>query len=350
MDDLETSMVMRFDSSTTIVGPTEFQDSSFNAISGTKTEEDIDFKGWYFSSLEEPDLSLYSSVWDCWNPAESFKSILPTSTVPQDMDSTCDNDNQKLEGNHSSSTSDLSIASPAREIKSEEPFVKEDSSNGHMILTLLKSSTSNSTHDEPCQSVCDKSLEPQESNTVDLLTHSELLLKAFQSSTLSEIHRLKKILEDQDATSLERTSWSNLRSEDESDSETQNKKRRINPSRICEYKDCNTTRHYGHVGMHARFCSFHKEPGMINLSRKLCKECSKSACYGPPDTRKKLYCAEHKRHGTVNLTLRRCTFPNCGKTANYGHLGEITQYCSKHKTDEMKLRKVWMKTRGVQVC
>jgi len=116
------------------------------------------------------------------------------------------------------------------------------------------------------------------------------------------------------------------------------------PYRSCEFKECKTTRHFGFPGEKARCCFVHRKDGMVNLSLRTCKECTRTASYGYLPGRKKQYCAGHKKEGTVNLSLRKCNFQECNKTANYGYVGERLKYCSAHKMDNMRLRRSWAKS------
>lgn len=114
-------------------------------------------------------------------------------------------------------------------------------------------------------------------------------------------------------------------------------------SRICEQENCSTTRHFGWPGDKARFCFYHKKPGMFNLSLHKCIECNKTASFGYLSTKKKEFCNEHKKDGTINLSIRKCIFPECDKTANYGDFGDRLKFCRAHKMESMKLRRTWKK-------
>jgi len=113
----------------------------------------------------------------------------------------------------------------------------------------------------------------------------------------------------------------------------QNTKRR---GKLCERQGCNKARHFGHKkgegGM--QFCGAHKEPGMVNLSRKTCEfeGCARPASHGCPIQRKKICCSTHSKKGMVNLLMRLCLHPGCGKSANFkgGADGKFL-YCGTHK-------------------
>mmetsp|Transcript_39508 Transcript_39508/g.65149 ORF Transcript_39508/g.65149 Transcript_39508/m.65149 type:complete len:650 (-) Transcript_39508:390-2339(-) len=119
----------------------------------------------------------------------------------------------------------------------------------------------------------------------------------------------------------------------------QNTKRR---GKLCERQGCNKARHFGHKkgegGM--QFCGAHKEPGMVNLSRKTCEfeGCARPASHGCPIQRKKMKCLAHKKKGMINLALKRCLHPGCSVSANYtGPSNDGRRlYCFKHKGERVQ--------------
>lgn len=113
--------------------------------------------------------------------------------------------------------------------------------------------------------------------------------------------------------------------------------------RTCEKEGCPTTRHFGFDGEKARFCFYHKEEGMTNLSLRKCLECHRTASFGLLSTKVKEFCSEHKKEGHINLSLKRCTIEGCDKTANYGFHKEALQFCGIHKLEGMELRRTWRK-------
>jgi len=104
-------------------------------------------------------------------------------------------------------------------------------------------------------------------------------------------------------------------------------------SRFCEVENCETTRHFGPPGGKTRFCFYHKEEGMINLSLRRCLECTKTASFGYTKTNRKEYCYEHRKPDTINLSLKRCGHPGCERPASSTHSGR--KRCSLHKDDAL---------------
>jgi hypothetical protein len=67
----------------------------------------------------------------------------------------------------------------------------------------------------------------------------------------------------------------------------------------------------------ALFCRAHKRDGDIIVAPKLCQGlgCSTHASFGAPGTKRRLYCAKHKRADDVNLVTRQVTALDSAKFA-----------------------------------
>ena len=52
-----------------------------------------------------------------------------------------------------------------------------------------------------------------------------------------------------------------------------------------------------------RFCSEHKEEGMVNVKSMKCEHpgCMKEPCFNVPGSKTGILCSEHKEEGMVNL-------------------------------------------------
>jgi len=103
-------------------------------------------------------------------------------------------------------------------------------------------------------------------------------------------------------------------------------------SRFCEVESCETTRHFGPPGGKTRFCFYHKEEGMVNLSLRRCLECTKTASFGYINTNRKEYCYEHRKPDTINLSLKRCGHEGCERPASSSYCRKL---CSLHKDDAL---------------
>lgn len=80
----------------------------------------------------------------------------------------------------------------------------------------------------------------------------------------------------------------------------------------CEYYECTRQPTYGMDGERAKFCSSHKEEGMIDVKNCRCKHqgCTRQPNYGHEGSRAK-FCSSHKLDKMVNVVSRRCEFPGC---------------------------------------
>jgi EsV-1-7 cysteine-rich motif len=140
------------------------------------------------------------------------------------------------------------------------------------------------------------------------------------------------------------------------------------PHRKCKGEDCSLIASFGYKldGKGTKFCSKHKEVGMVNLLCKLCV-CGKARpCYNYEGLRgdycfsckeegminvndakcfcgrakpcfnlpglKQAYCSKCKLDGMVNVKDNKCP---CGIIANFGFYGSKPSSCSKCKTEEM---------------
>ena len=77
---------------------------------------------------------------------------------------------------------------------------------------------------------------------------------------------------------------------------------------------------------------------MISIFANLCRNenCFKTAAFGFPNDRKKLFCAEHKLPNTLDLNHKKCSYEGCSIRPNYYvPNNKLNQFCAKHKTSDM---------------
>lgn len=90
-----------------------------------------------------------------------------------------------------------------------------------------------------------------------------------------------------------------------------------------------------------KYCMTHTKEGMLNLTLKRCKgidgvKCYTSPIYNFPNEKKGIYCIQHKLDGMVNVTGKRCENKECNFIAQFNFESEITgRFCSTHKLDGM---------------
>jgi hypothetical protein len=87
-----------------------------------------------------------------------------------------------------------------------------------------------------------------------------------------------------------------------------------------------------------RFCSSHKEIGMVNVKDETCKNiiCNKRPVYNYEGETNPIFCKDHKEIGMVNIKDKKCEKENCNKRQNFNYDGETKGlYCSTHKLEGM---------------
>lgn len=109
-------------------------------------------------------------------------------------------------------------------------------------------------------------------------------------------------------------------------------------SKRCENLECKKRPHFNHEWKSvARFCSQHKEMDMVDVISKRCEqlECKKLPTYNYEGKTRK-FCNEHKQNGMVNVKGKRCEYTDCKKQPIYNYEGKPTGiFCSEHKKDNM---------------
>lgn len=107
----------------------------------------------------------------------------------------------------------------------------------------------------------------------------------------------------------------------------------------CAKDDCNKRPGFNFTGeKRGKFCSAHKETGMIDVVHKKClfENCNTQPTYNHPDEKKSLYCKTHKLDGMVDVRHIKCKHYKCKKRpcCNYENM-LVPEYCSEHKLDDM---------------
>ena len=95
---------------------------------------------------------------------------------------------------------------------------------------------------------------------------------------------------------------------------------------------------YGPMGTKKRnFCKQHAPSDYINNISKRCfyLHCNIQPCYGLLGTTFAVYCKQHAPAEYVDIKNKRCLYATCTTFAHYGLPGYSSEYCAKHKTNEM---------------
>ena len=117
----------------------------------------------------------------------------------------------------------------------------------------------------------------------------------------------------------------------------------------CLNPNCSHEPSFNFFGLSAKYCSFHKEPGMINVKDRKCEECLDQfnkglipateivhASFGKiGDTYR--FCLSHKQNDMINLFCKNCESPGCEKQAIFGEPGESAQFCLTHRNENTVL-------------
>jgi hypothetical protein len=110
-------------------------------------------------------------------------------------------------------------------------------------------------------------------------------------------------------------------------------------SPTCEKNGCNKIPIYNYEGeTKKRFCKDHKEIGMINVSDKTCEKegCNKRPYFNYEGETKGKFCSSHKEDGMIDVKNKNCEYEGCNKQPNFNYQGESKgRFCKDHKEDEM---------------
>lgn len=107
---------------------------------------------------------------------------------------------------------------------------------------------------------------------------------------------------------------------------------------MCVYDGCKNWTGFNFEGLKARYCSIHKEEGMVDVKNKTCDYvgCRKQPAFNFEGELKGIYCSIHKKEGMVNVKSKLCSYIGCKTIPCYNFEGEKKGlYCSIHKEDGM---------------
>jgi hypothetical protein len=84
----------------------------------------------------------------------------------------------------------------------------------------------------------------------------------------------------------------------------------------------------------ARFCSKHKEHGMVDVINRTCEKCDIKPSFNTFGSIRARFCAQHKEDGMVDVRNRRCE--NCDTVPVFNTPGMRNgRFCAQHKEDGM---------------
>eukprot|EP00903_Cladosiphon_okamuranus_P012942 g12084.t1 len=108
--------------------------------------------------------------------------------------------------------------------------------------------------------------------------------------------------------------------------------------RRCADGDCQLGASFGMPGKPARFCSAHKDAGMVNVTHRRCEEprCERQPSFNFAGMRRTKFCGSHKKSGMINVSSPRCDAGGCTIRPSFGFEGDRRAYlCDAHKKPGM---------------
>jgi hypothetical protein len=110
-------------------------------------------------------------------------------------------------------------------------------------------------------------------------------------------------------------------------------------SRLCQHAGCNTRSYFNYRSQHgARFCSYHKFPGMVDVLNKHCERagCNKRSNYNDKDKHGTRFCTSHKLSGMIDVSSKICERIGCDKRSCYNNRSKRGgRFCATHKLPGM---------------
>ena len=108
----------------------------------------------------------------------------------------------------------------------------------------------------------------------------------------------------------------------------------------CKYDGCTSYPVFNVSGeTKGRFCSQHKEVGMVDVKNKRCEYdgCTSRPVFNVSGETKGRFCSGHKEVGMVDVKNKRCEHDGCTSRPSYGYPGQPSSFCAIHKVDSTML-------------
>ncbi len=112
-------------------------------------------------------------------------------------------------------------------------------------------------------------------------------------------------------------------------------------SKVCLHPNCGIQPTYGIKGTkQALYCVKHKLQIHDDVINKMClqAECGTQPSYGIEGTKTPLYCQQHKLSFHVNVISKTCSYFDCKTQPQYGIPGYSSEFCTKHKDENLHIR------------
>ena len=126
--------------------------------------------------------------------------------------------------------------------------------------------------------------------------------------------------------------------------------------RNCSYEGCEKHAWYMSINTGLNYCNSHKTNDSYHLRMQKCLSCQNYATFGEPETKKALYCKQHKLDHHINVINAHCIHVNadgtlCLTRASFNAPGERgARYCSQHKPPSAVLSyRKWCGEKGCEI-
>jgi hypothetical protein len=108
----------------------------------------------------------------------------------------------------------------------------------------------------------------------------------------------------------------------------------VRKGKLCEAIGCASIPFFNYPDqLKTRFCSLHKEDGMLNIKATMCERegCEKQANYNTEGEKMGLFCFSHKQGGMINVRAQLCKIEGCNKIPSYNMPSETKPlFCKLH--------------------
>ena len=104
---------------------------------------------------------------------------------------------------------------------------------------------------------------------------------------------------------------------------------------LCE--NCTLEAYFGFKGEKARFCKGHSDNGMVNVKSKQCEfeNCETQPYFNVPGGKGR-FCVDHAEDGMIDVRNKLCIETDCEERARYRYPGMPMLYCQKHALNGMR--------------
>jgi hypothetical protein len=105
----------------------------------------------------------------------------------------------------------------------------------------------------------------------------------------------------------------------------------------CLHEGCCQRPSFNILGQKPMYCGTHKNPEMVNVMTKFCEHagCLVTPVYNTPDKKTGRFCATHKEPTMINVVNNMCEEEGCNNSPSFGIVGSRPTHCGTHKTAEM---------------